>query len=83
MEGSGELAGRASLSIRARPLTTNEAAAYTRKSPVTIRQSAAAGALQSTQAGRGRGRRYRAKWLAERLQQPVRRVRRAHSQTDS
>lgn len=53
--------------------TTAEAAAYTKRARGTIHQHAAAGTLRSTQAGRGRGRRYRREWLDEWLQQPVRR----------
>ena len=43
--------------------TTREAAAYTRRHPVTVRKAAAAGTLRSTQSGSGRGRRYRREWL--------------------
>lgn len=45
--------------------TTGEAAIYTRRATVTIRRHAAAETLRSTQAGRGRGRRYRREWLDE------------------
>ena len=55
-------------------LTTAEAAAYTRKAPITIRRAAANGTLESTSAGRGRGRRYRKSWLRAWISQP-RRVR--------
>lgn len=44
-------------------LTTAEAAEYTGRHPGTVRAAAASEALQSTQAGRGRGRRYRREWL--------------------
>jgi excisionase family DNA binding protein len=44
-------------------LTTAEAAAYTKRNPGTVRAAAAAGVLESTSAGRGRGRRYRKEWL--------------------
>lgn len=44
-------------------LDTAEAAAYTRRHPGTVRAAAAAGVLESTSAGRGRGRRYRKEWL--------------------
>lgn len=40
-------------------LTTEEAAAYTKRSKPTIWRHAAAGTLKSAQAGRGRGRRYK------------------------
>lgn len=40
-------------------LTTNQAATYTQKHKVTILKHAAAGTLVSSQAGRGRGRRYK------------------------
>lgn len=40
-------------------LTTEQAAAYTGRSKVTIWRHAAAGTLRSAQAGRGRGRRYK------------------------
>lgn len=46
-------------------LTTREAAEYTRRALVTIHRHAAAGTLKSTQAGPGRGRRYRREWLDE------------------
>lgn len=45
--------------------TTAEAADYTRRHPGTVRAAAANETLQSTQAGRGRGRRYRREWLDE------------------
>lgn len=44
-------------------LTTAEAAAYTRRHPETVLKAAAAQVLESTQAGRGRGRRYKRAWL--------------------
>lgn len=44
-------------------LTTAEAAAYTKRNPGTVRAAAAAEVLESTSAGRGRGRRYRKEWL--------------------
>lgn len=43
--------------------TTAEAAAYTKRHPETVLKHAAAETLRSTQAGRGRGRRYRREWL--------------------
>ncbi len=46
-------------------LTTNQAAERAQRHPVTIRVHAAAGTLKSTQAGRGRGRRYRPEWVDE------------------
>ncbi len=61
--------GRGSSSVTAAALaadvwmTTAEAAAYTRRHPVTVRKAAASKELASTQAGRGRGRRYRREWL--------------------
>lgn len=44
-------------------LSTAEAATYTGRHPETVLKAAAAEVLQSTQAGRGRGRRYRREWL--------------------
>lgn len=44
-------------------LTTAEAAAYTKRHPVTVRAAAAALLLESTQPGRGGHRRYRKEWL--------------------
>lgn len=44
-------------------LTTAEAAAYTGRHEGSVRRAAAADLLESTQAGRGRGRRYRREWL--------------------
>lgn len=54
-------------------LSTSDAAAYTGRHPATIRAHAAAETLRSTQAGRGRGRRYRREWLDEWLEEPSRR----------
>ncbi len=44
-------------------LTTAEAADYTRRHKETVLKAAGDESLQSTQAGRGRGRRYRKEWL--------------------
>jgi excisionase family DNA binding protein len=50
-------------------LNTEQAAAYTGRSKVTIWRHASANTLKSTQAGRGRGRRYKRadldRWLEE------------------
>jgi excisionase family DNA binding protein len=51
-------------------LTTAEAAAYTKRAAGTVRAAAAAGVLESTSAGRGRGRRYRREWLDAWTAQP-------------
>jgi excisionase family DNA binding protein len=44
-------------------LTTAEAAAYTRRHPETVLKAAGAEELESTNPGKGRGRRYRPEWL--------------------
>lgn len=44
-------------------LTTDEAAAYTRRHPVTVRKAAGKGELQSVQRGPRGLRRYRREWL--------------------
>lgn len=60
-------------------LTTKEAAAYARCSIGTIHRHAAAGTLESTSPGRGRGRRYRREWIREWLAGASARPRRAAS----
>lgn len=59
-------------------LTTAEAATRARRSTVTIRRAAADGTLESTSAGRGRGRRYRKSWVDAWVCRPAR-TRRAAS----
>lgn len=44
-------------------LTTAQVATRAQRHPATIRAHAAAGTLRSTQAGRGKGRRYRKDWV--------------------
>lgn len=62
-------------------LTTAEAAAYAKRSPVTVRRAAALGVehggIRSTSPGSGRGRRYRRSWVDEWLHQPARRATRS------
>lgn len=56
-------------------LNTREAAAYVGRHPNYVRAAAASGDLESTQAGRGRGRRYRREWLDQWMADPKRRNR--------
>lgn len=54
-------------------LTTAQAAEYVERHPNYILAAASSGDLQSTQAGRGRGRRYRREWLDQWMSAPQRR----------
>lgn len=54
-------------------LTTEQAAKYVNRHPNYVLAAVAAGDLQSTHAGRGRGRRYRREWLDEWMADPKRR----------
>jgi excisionase family DNA binding protein len=50
-------------------MTTAEVIAYTRRSKATIGRHVAAGTLESTSPGRGRGRRYRREWVDKWMQE--------------
>lgn len=54
-------------------LTTAQAAEYVKRHHNYVLAAAASGDLRSTQAGRGRGRRYRREWLDEWMSAPQRR----------
>jgi len=50
-------------------MTTREVVEYTRRSPATVHRHVAAGTLESTSPGRGRGRRYRREWVDRWMQE--------------